>query len=98
MITQRANRVQTGFRLEPVVLSRVKEAAKLKNLSINEYVNEILKEATRDIESEEEREASRKLTQEFIDQFCGAWVGDETAEEILQAGKSIKGIREVHAL
>lgn len=98
MITHRANRVQTGFRLDAVVLSRVKEAARLKHVSINEFVNETLKEATCDIESEEEREVSRKLTQEFIDQFCGAWVGEETTEKILEAGKSIKGVRKVYAL
>ena len=98
MITNKVNRVQTGFRLDPVVLGRVKEAAKLKQVSINEYVNKVLKEATIDIESEEEKEASRKLTKEFLDQFCGSWVGEETVEEILQAGKSVKGVREVYAL
>lgn len=98
MITNKANRVQTGFRLDSVVLGRVKEAAKLKQISINEYVNKVLKEATIDIESEEEKEASRKMTKDFLDQFCGAWVGEETTDEILQAGKSIKGVREVYAL
>lgn len=98
MITSRANRVQTGFRLDSIVLARVKEAAKQKNVSVNEYVNEVLKEVTRNIESEEEKEASRQKTEAFIKNFCGAWVGDETEEEILQAGKSIKGIREVYSL
>ena len=98
MITQKANRVQTGFRLDSLVLSRVKEAAKLKHISVNEYVNEVLKEATLDIESEEEKETSRKLTKEFLDRFCGAWVGEETTDEILRAGRSIKGVREVYAL
>lgn len=98
MITQSSNRVQTGFRLDAITLARVKSAAKLKKVSVNTYVNDVLKEATRDIESEEEKEASRKRTEEFLDQFCGAWIGDETAEEILAAAKSIKGIREIPVL
>jgi len=99
MITQRANRVQTGFRLESYVLARIKEAAKQKHISANEYVNEILKEATQDIETEEEREASRRRTEEFLDQFCGAWVGDETTEEIMAAIKSSPGrIRKIPQL
>ena len=98
MITSRANRVQTGFRLDSIVLARVKEAAKLNHLSVNEFVNQTLMEATKDIESEEEKEASRQKTEAFIKKFCGSWVGDETEEEILQAGKSIKGIREVYSL
>ena len=98
MITQTANRVQTGFRLDPLVLSRVKEAAKQQKLSVNEYVNRTLREATRDIESAEEKEACRKRTNEFLNRFFGAWESSETPEEILQAGKSIKGVREVNAL
>ena len=80
--------MQTGFRLDALVLSRVKEAARLKKMSVNEYVNETLREATHDIESEEEKEACRKRTEAFLDEFYGAWVGDETAEEILAACKS----------
>lgn len=99
MLTQRANRVQTGFRLESYVLARIKVAAREKHISANEYVNEVLKEATRDIESDEEREESRRMTEEFLDQFCGAWVGDETTEEIMAAIKSSpKRIREVPQL
>lgn len=98
MLSQRANRVQTGFRLDPITLARVKTAAKTKQISVNEYVNQVLEEATRYVESEEEKEACRKRTEEFLDEFCGAWVGDETAEEILAAAKSIKGIREVPVL
>ena len=90
--------MQTGFRLESITLARVKTAAKQKQISVNEYVNQVLKEATRDIESEEEIEAGRRRTNAFLDEFCGAWVGDETAEEILAAAKSIKGVREVPAL
>lgn len=90
--------MQTGFRLDAITLSRVKSAAKLKQLSVNEYVNQVLKEVTKDIESEEEKEESRRRTEEFLDKFCGAWAGDETAEEILAAAKSIKGIREVPVL
>ena len=60
MITSSANRVQTGFRLEPIVLARVKEAARQQNISANEFVNRTLKEATQSIESEQEREECRK--------------------------------------
>ena len=88
MLAHKVNRVQTGFRLDEITLARVKTAAKLNNVSVNEYVNMALKEATRDIESEEEKEASRRMTEEFLDQFCGAWVGDETPEEIMAAIKS----------
>jgi len=88
MLAHKVNRVQTGFRLDETTLARVKTAAKLNNVSVNEYVNMALKEATRDIESEEEKEASRRMTKEFLDQFCGAWVGDETPEEIMAAIKS----------
>ena len=98
MLSGRTSRVQTGFRLDAITLSRVKSAAKLKQLSVNEYVNQVLKEVTKDIESEEEKEESRRRTEEFLDKFCGAWAGDETAEEILAAAKSIKGIREVPVL
>lgn len=88
MLAQKTNRVQTGFRLDEVTLARVKTAAKLSNVSVNEYVNVVLKDATRDIESEEEKEASRRMTEKFLDQFCGAWVGDETPEEIMATIKS----------
>lgn len=98
MITQKANRIQTAFRLDDIVLARVKEAARNDHVSVNEFVNQILREVTKDIESKEEKEASRQRTEAFIERFCGAWVGDETEEEILQAGKSIKGVREVYSL
>lgn len=99
MLAQKVNRVQTGFRLDETTLARVKTAAKQKNVSINEFVNMVLREATWDIESEEEKEASRRMTEEFLDQFCGAWVGDETPEEIMAAIKSSpKRIREVPQL
>lgn len=88
MLANKTNRVQTGFRLDEVTLARVKTAAKLSNVSVNEYVNVVLKDATRDIESEEEKEASRRKTEEFLDQFCGAWIGDDTAEDIMSAIKS----------
>ena len=95
MITSSANRVQTGFRLEPIVLARVKEAARQQNISANEFVNRTLKEATQSIESEQEREECRKHTEAFLDAAFGSWVGDESEEEILNAGKSMKTVREV---
>lgn len=33
--------------------------------------------------SDDVAEPKRDRTQEMIDRFCGAWVGDETAEEII---------------
>jgi len=95
MITSSANRVQTGFRLDPIVLARVKEAARQQNISANEFVNRTLKEATQSIESEQEREECRKHTEAFLDTAFGSWVGDESEEEILNAGKSMKAVREV---
>ena len=65
MITSSANRVQTGFRLEPIVLARVKEAARQQNISANEFVNRTLKEATQSIESEQEREECRNTRRPF---------------------------------
>jgi len=94
-ITSSANRVQTGFRLDPIVLARVKEAARQQNISANEFVNRTLKEATQSIESEQEREECRKHTEAFLDAAFGSWVGDESEEEILNAGKSMKAVREV---
>ena len=88
MLVHKTNRVQTGFRLDGIILARVRTAAKLKNISVNEYVNIALKEATRDIESEEEKEESRRRTREFLDKFCGAWEGDETVEDMMAAIKS----------
>ena len=95
MITSSANKVQTGFRLDPIVLARVKEAARQQNISANEFVNRTLKEATQSIESEQEREECRKHTEAFLDAAFGSWVGDESEEEILKAGKSMKTVREV---
>ena len=95
MIASSANKVQTGFRLDPIVLARVKEAARQQNISANEFVNRTLKEATQSIESEQEREECRKHTEAFLDTAFGSWVGDESEEEILKAGKSMKAVREV---
>ena len=81
-----------------MTLARVKTAAKLKKVSVNTYVNDLLKEATRDIESDEEKEANRKRTEEFLDEFCGAWKGDESAEEILAVCKSHNSVWEVPVL
>jgi len=45
MITEKTKRVKTGFRLEERVLAGVKEAARRRNISANEFVNETLKNA-----------------------------------------------------
>ena len=87
MITDKDNKVQTAFRLERFVYARVKEAARRKRISANEFVNEILKEATKDIETAEEKEESIRKTHAFLDSVWGTWTGDESAQEILNAAK-----------
>ena len=88
MITNKEKKVQTAFRLDGFVLARVKEAARRKNISANQFVNETLKEATKDIETAEEREESIRKTRAFLDSVWGTWGGDESSEEILEAAQS----------
>lgn len=88
MITNKDKKVQTAFRLDGLVIARVKEAARRRNISANQFVNETLKEATKDIETAEERKESIRKTRAFLDSVWGTWVGDESAEEILKAAKS----------
>lgn len=95
MITEKAKRVQTGFRLEERVLARVKEAARRRHISANEFVNETLKNATQDIESAEEREESRRKTEAFLSIVYGSWAGEETPQEILSSIKNSEGPRDI---
>ena len=85
---EKSPKIQTAFRFEPLLLERVKEAAKQEGVSVNEYVSNILADATKDIITEKEMEERRRETEEFLAAVAGKWVGDETTEEILE------GIRE----
>ena len=78
---------QTAFRLDPVLIGRLKEAARRESISVNEYVSRTLLEATREILSAEEKEAEKRATEAFLDTFYGSWSGPETAEEIMTAIK-----------
>ena len=85
MITSdKSPRIQTAFRFEPLLLERVKEAARRDNLSVNEYVSGILAEATKDIITDKEMEERRRETDEFLEKVSGKWVGNETTEEIMK--------------
>lgn len=91
MITMSANtnvsKVQTAFRLDARLLDRVKKAAKLLNISVNEFVSTQLKEATKDIRSDKEMEEERKKTKAFLAECGGSWKGTETVEEIMHSIK-----------
>ena len=89
-----SSRIQTAFRLEQRLISRLKEAAKRANISLNDYVSATLTEATRDIITEEEMEEERKKTQEFLDTCAGSWSGEESAGEIMdiiKEGRTTRG-------
>ena len=78
------NKIQTAFRFEPLLLERLKEAAKREGISVNEYVGNILADATKDIITDKEMEERRRETEEFLEKVSGKWVGNETTEEIMK--------------
>ena len=80
-------KIQTAFRFEPLLLERVKEAAKQEGVSVNEYVSNVLADATQDILTEKEMEERRRETEEFLATVAGKWVGNETTEEIMEGIK-----------
>lgn len=81
--TTRNNNPQTAIRFRPKVLSRAKEAARLSNLSLNEFINDVVEKATEDIRTPEEIEEERKRTEEFMGACAGSWTGDESVEDIM---------------
>ena len=82
-----ASKVQTAFRLDAWLIDRVKKAAKLLNISVNEFVSTQLKEATKDIRSDKEMAEERKKTKAFLAECGGSWKGTETVEEIMHSIK-----------
>ena len=81
----RDKKVQTAFRFDPILIGRLKEAARRADVSLNEYVTIILTKATEDVESEMEMEDNKRKTEEFLSKITMAWVGDETKEQILES-------------
>ena len=91
-------RKQTAVRFEPRVLARAKEAAKLSNTSLNDYINTVVEKATEDIRTMEELEEERRRTEAFLKTCAGSWEGPETVEEIMRAikdGNTTKDIVEL---
>jgi len=82
--TNRNAKIQTAFRFEPLLLERVKEAAKQGGVSVNEYVSNVLADATKDILTQEEMEERRRETDEFLAAVAGKWVDEGTTEEIMK--------------
>ena len=81
----------SGWRVLPVLIERVKEAAKRENISTNDFVEKTLLLATKDIETETEKEKEKEMrlkrNKEFLSIFAGKWSGQETAEEIMTSIK-----------
>ncbi len=81
MIATETTRKQTGWRVNPILIERVKEAAKRKSISANDYVESILFDATKDIESEKERNERIAKNEAFLNRFAGKWSGDESPSQ-----------------
>lgn len=84
MIANSPKRELAGWRVIPIAISRVKEAAKRENISANDYVEKIILEATEGIETPEEKEERLKGNAAFLDSFAGTWSGNETTDEIME--------------
>ena len=93
--TNRNAKIQTAFRFEPLLLDRVKEAAKQKGVSVNEYVSNVLVEATKEIITEKEMEERRRETEEFLEKVAGKWVDEGTTDEILKKIREGRKIRKI---
>jgi len=94
----KTKKVQTAFRFDPILIGRLKEAAKMADVSLNEYVTIVLTDATKDIESEAEKEENRRKTEEFLKACAGSWVGDESVETIMHYIKDGQISKEVIVL
>ena len=95
MNSKKTIKVQTAFRFDPILIGRLKEAARMANISVNEYVTIVLTDATKDIESEMEKEERKKKTEDFLAKFAGAWSGDETSEQIMASIREGKKVRKI---
>lgn len=81
-------RKPTGYRINPVIIDKVRLAAKMNNVSANDFVESILTKATAHIETDMEKEKRLKANREFLNRFAGKWKGNESSEEILDAIKA----------
>ena len=98
MIANPMTRKLAGWRINPLTISRVKEAAKRENISANDFVERVLDEATKHIETKEEREERLLHNKSFLDRFAGAWKGSESSEEIMDSIKSANSSKEIITL
>lgn len=66
-------RKQAGWRVTPITILKVREAARRKNISANDFVEQVLTEATKDIETEEEKKERLDSNDAFLELFAGKW-------------------------
>lgn len=97
MIADYSTRKQAGWRVLPLLIERVKEAARREHISANDFVEKTLLQATKDIETEVEKEMRLKRNDEFLSSFAGKWSGDETPEDILGSIKK-NDTKDIYAL
>lgn len=88
MIATTTARKLAGWRINPVTIKRVKEAAKREKISANDFVERILEQATMHIETEEEKKERLLENNRFLKQFAGKWSGPESSSEIMETIKS----------
>ena len=95
MPTSTITRKPAGWRINPLTIQRVKEAAKREHISANDYVERVLSEATKHIETEEERKERLQENDLFLDRFAGKWSGTESSGEIMKVIRSGSASKEI---
>lgn len=73
MLTLNDKRKQAGLRVTPITILKVREVARRKNISANDFVEQVLTEATKDIETEEEKKERLDSNDAFLELFAGKW-------------------------
>ena len=68
MFTLNDKRKHAGWRVTPITILKVREAARRKNISANDFVEQVLTEATKDIETER-----LDSNDAFLELFAGKW-------------------------
>ena len=81
MLTTNDKRKQAGWRVTPITILRVREAARRKKISANDFVESVLAEATKDIETEEEKKERLESNNAFLESFAGKWPDAEVVEK-----------------
>lgn len=81
MLTTNDKRKQAGWRVTPITILRVREAARRKKISANDFVESVLAEATKDIETEEEKKERLESNNAFLKSFAGKWPDAELVEK-----------------